>query len=53
MHFIYADEIDKSELPLHDKPNHCSGYPYDLPELDDKFATSDAYLHDPEIENLY
>ena len=49
--FIYADELDWNELPLHDKPFHCSGYPYEIPELDDYFAMSDSYLHDPEIEN--
>ena len=53
MSFIYADEIDKSELLLHDKPDHCSGYPYSLPEFDDEYATSDEYLHDPEIENMF
>lgn len=48
---IYADEMDKSDLPLHDKPNHCSAYPYDILELDDDFVTSYEYLHEPEIEN--
>ena len=47
---IYADEIDMSELPLHDKPFHCSAYPYEVPEFNDEFATSYEYLHDPEIE---
>ena len=44
--FIYADEIDMSELPFHHHPDHCSGYPYDIPEFDDEFALSGSYLHD-------
>jgi len=50
---IQFKENDWNDLPFHGTPYQCSGYPYELPELDDNIAVSDSYLHDPEIENKW
>ena len=44
-------ENDWNDLPFHGTPHQCTGFPYELPELDDNIILSDSYLHDPEFEN--